>query len=248
MSERNCGELRIYETPGDLEKALADLVVTDAKEAIRERGAFYVALAGGRTPQAAYALLAANGRRDAIDWQHVFIYFGDERCVPPESDDSNYKMASDALLSMVPVPPQNVHRMHGEDDPARAARAYAQALVETMGESPRFDLILLGMGADGHTASLFPQADPGTDDDQLVRAVYVEKLGGYRLTLTPRVINNARHVAIALVGSEKAPILRVVREGPYDPVNYPVQIVSPVDGTLTWLVDRSAAAPLTGSG
>ena len=245
MSERNCGELRIYATSQELEEALADLFVSDAKEAIRERSAFHVALAGGRTPQAAYALLAGNGRRDAIDWEHVFIYFGDERCVPPESDDSNYKMACDALLSKVPIPTLNVHRMHGEDEPARAARAYAQMLVETMGEAPRFDLILLGMGADGHTASLFPQTDPSDGDEQLVRAVYVEKLGAYRLTLTPHVINNARHVAIALVGSEKAPALHAVREGPYDPVTHPVQIVAPHDGVLTWLVDKAAAAALT---
>lgn len=245
MRERNCGELRIYETPGELEEALADLFLGDANGAIRERGTFHVALAGGRTPQAAYALLAGDGRRDAVDWQRVFIYFGDERCVPPENSDSNYRMALDAMLSKIPIPAQNIHRMRGESDPARAARAYAQTLVEAMGESPRFDLILLGMGSDGHTASLFPQADPAIDDDQLVRAVYVEKLGAYRLTLTPRVINNARHVAIALVGSEKAPALRAVREGPYNPIAYPVQIISPVDGALTWLVDKGAAAGLT---
>lgn len=242
MNERNCGELRVYETPGELEGALADLFLRDANEAIRERGVFHVALAGGRTPQAAYALLAGDGRRDAIDWQRVLVYFGDERCVPPESDDSNYKMAFDALLSKVPIPAQNVHRMHGEDDPARAARAYAQLLVETMGEKPRFDLIFLGMGADSHTASLFPRADPIADNEQLVRAVYVEKLGADRITLTPRVINNARHVAIALEGSEKAPALKAVRDGPYDPVTYPAQIVRPKDGTLTWLVDKAAAA------
>lgn len=246
MNERNCGELRIYETPQQLEAALTDLFVSDAREAIRQRGAFFVALAGGGTPQAAYALLAGSDRRDAIEWQHVFIYFGDERCVPPESDESNYKMAFDALLSKVPIPPQNVHRMHGEDEPARAARAYAQTLVQTMGEAPRFDLILLGMGEDGHTASLFPETDPSAGEEQLVRAVYVEKFGAYRLTLTPRIINNARHVAIALEGSPKAPALRAVREGPYDPVAHPVQIVSPNDGVLTWLVDKSAAANLTG--
>jgi 6-phosphogluconolactonase len=246
VSERNCGDLRIYETSKTLEEALADLFVSDAREAIRQRGAFFVALAGGRTPQSAYALLARDGRRDAIDWPRVFIYFGDERCAPPESNESNDKMAFDSLLSKVPVPPQNVHRMHGEDEPSRAARAYAQMLVATMGEVPRFDLVLLGMGADGHTASLFPQTDPSKDDDQLVRAIYVEKLRAYRLTLTPRVINNARHVAIALEGSEKAPALYAVREGPYDPIAYPVQIVSPHDGTLTWLVDKAAAVALTG--
>ncbi len=242
MTERARGELRVYETPEALAAALADLFVEDARAAIETRGSFFVALAGGTTPQAAYSLLAGPERRDAIDWPRVFIYFGDERCVPPESDESNYKMAFEAFLSKVPIPPQNVHRMRGEDEPARAARAYAQGLVETMGELPRFDLMLLGMGADGHTASLFPGTDPRTDEDQLARAVFVEEYDVHRLTVTPLVINNSRHIAIAVEGAAKASTLNAVREGPYDPVRYPVQIVSPQDGDLTWLADKAAAS------
>ncbi len=245
-SERKRDELRICETPAQLEEAVADLFVDDARSTIEQRGAFFAALSGGTTPKAAYALLTRADCRTVIDWQRVFIYFGDERCVPPESNESNYKMAFETFLSKVPIPPQNVRRMHGEDDPLRAAKAYAQVLIETMGEPPRFDLVLLGMGADGHTASLFPGTDPRTDEEQLVRALFVEKLGAHRLTLTPRVINNARHVVIALEGLPKAPALYAVREGPYDPIAHPVQIVSPHDGTLTWLVDKAAAAELTG--
>lgn len=245
MTARPGGELQVLESPEAVAAALADLFAAEARAAIESRGSFFVALAGGRTPQAAYSLLAEAGRHDAIDWPRIFVYFGDERCVPPESDDSNYKMALDSLLSKVPVPPRNVHRMHGEDEPTRAARAYAQLLVETMGELPRFDLMLLGMGADGHTASLFPGTDPRTDEDQLVRAVNAEARDPRRLTLTPLVINNAGHVAIAVEGSAKASTLRAVREGPYDPVKYPVQIVSPNDGELTWLADEAAAAALT---
>ncbi len=218
-----------------------ELFLEQVRTAIETRGLFYVALAGGRTPQSAYSLLAGTQRRDAIDWPHVFIYFGDERCVPPESDESNYKMAFDSFLSHVPVPPQNVHRMHGEDEPGRAARAYSQVLVETMGELPRFDLMLLGMGDDGHTASLFPGTEPRADEDKLVRAVLAETRDPQRLTMTPLVINNSRHVIIAAEGVGKASTLRAVREGPYDPVKYPVQIVLPVDGTLTWLADKAAA-------
>lgn len=235
------GALRVLETPPAVAAALADLFVAEAHAATKDRGSFFVALAGGKTPQAAYALLAGTERRDAIDWPHVHIYFGDERCVPPESDESNYRMAFDSFLSKVPIPPQNVHRMHGEDEPVRAARAYSQVLAETMGEAPRFDLMLLGMGDDGHTASLFPGTDPGTDGDQLVRAVFVEKYGVHRLTLTPPVINNSRHVIIAVEGAAKAAALHAVREGPYDPVKYPAQIVSPHDGELTWLADKAAA-------
>jgi 6-phosphogluconolactonase len=246
VTARPRGELRVFETPQAVASALAGVFVSEARSAIAERGSFFVALAGGRTPQAAYALLAAAERREAVDWTRVLIYFGDERCVPPESDDSNYKLAFDSFLSKVPVPPRNVHRMHGEDEPARAARAYAQVLVETMGEMPRFDLMLLGMGEDGHTASLFPGSDPRTDEDQLVRAVLAEARDPHRLTLTPLVINNSRRVTIAVEGAAKAQTLRAAREGPYDPVKYPVQIVSPLAGDLIWLADKAAAQALTG--
>jgi len=235
------GELRIFDGPQAVAAALADLFAGEARAAIKSQGKFFVALAGGKTPQAAYALMAGTERRKDIEWVRVFIYFGDERCVPPESDESNYKMAFESFLSKVPVPPQNVHRMHGEDDPARAARAYAQVLAETMGEQPVFDLMLLGMGDDGHTASLFPGSDPRTDEEQLARAVFVEKYSVHRLTLTPLVINNSKRVAIAVEGAAKAPALKAVREGAYEPVKYPAQIVSPLHGDLTWLADRAAA-------
>ena len=242
MTAPQRGELRVFETPQTEAAALADLIISEARAAIESRGSFFIALSGGKTPQAAYSLLAATQRRDAIDWPHVFIYFGDERCVPPESDESNYKMAFDSFLSKVPIPPTNVHRMHGEDEPGRAARAYSQMLVETIGEIPRFDLMLLGMGDDGHTASLFPGTDPRTDEERLVRAVFVEKYGVHRLTLTPLVINNSRHVAIAAEGAAKASALHAAREGPYEPAKYPVQIVSPRDGALTWFADKAAAS------
>jgi 6-phosphogluconolactonase len=240
VTDRARGDLRVFESPPEVAAAVADLFVSAANDAIRQRGGFFVALAGGRTPRAAYELLGADERREAIDWLRVHVYFGDERCVPPESAESNYRMAFEALLSKVPIPPRNVHRMHGEEQPPRAARAYAQKLVETMAELPRFDLLLLGMGADGHTASLFPGTDPRTDEDLLVRAPFVEQLGEHRLTLTPLVINNSRQVAIAVEGAAKAPALAAVRDGPYDPLRYPAQIVAPSDGKLQWLVDRAA--------
>lgn len=239
------GDLRVYESPQEVAAAVAGLFTASARDAIAARGGFFVALAGGKTPRAAYDMLARAGAHE-IDWRRVSIYFGDERCVPPESDDSNYKMAEETLLSKVPVPRHNVHRMHGEDEPARAARAYARMLIETMGEAPQFDLMLLGMGEDGHTASLFPGNDPQTDEDQLVRAVFVEKYGAHRLTVTPLVINHSRRVAIAVEGAAKAAALRDVREGPYQPAKYPVQIVAPLNGELEWLADRAAASELAG--
>jgi 6-phosphogluconolactonase len=245
MIERNLGELRIFESPQELAAGLADAFVDDARAAIEQHGAFFVALAGGTTPKNAYELLAREPRRGQVDWKHVHVYFGDERCVPPESPDSNYRMAMQAFLRTVNLPEDHIHRMHGEEEPAQAARAYADLLIQTMGDLPRYDLIMLGMGADGHTASLFPGSDPLADNERLVRAPYVEKLSAFRITLTPRVINNARHVAIATEGLPKAPALYAVRKGPYDPQTHPIQIVAPSNGLLSWFVDRAAAAELS---
>jgi len=241
------GDLRIFEEPAELAEALADLFVDSARTAIARAGRFRVALAGGSTPRAAYALLAAQPRRSAVLWGNVFVYFGDERCVPPDDEQSNYRMANEAFLAAVSIPPDNVHRMHGEDEPQTAAAAYAKVLIADMGELPRFDLLLLGLGSDGHTASLFPGSSPATDERLLVNAPFVPKLHAYRLTLTPRVINNARHVAIATEGAEKAAALAAALNGPYDPNTYPVQIIKPKDGRLTWLVDRAAASQLASS-
>lgn len=244
MIERNLGNLQIFETPDQLAAGLADAFVDDARNAIEQRGAFFVALAGGTTPKNAYHLLAQEPRRGQVDWNHVFVYFGDERAVPPDSDESNYKMATDAFLRDANVAPDHIHRMRGEADAQQAAREYAELLIQTMGDRPHFDLVMLGMGADGHTASLFPGTDPLTENDRLVRAVWVEKMATHRITITPLVINNARHVVIATEGLSKAPALYAVREGPYEPQTHPIQIVAPVNGRLSWFVDRAAAAEL----
>ena len=245
MKNGMAGDLTILESPQAVAQAVADAFVTDAQNAIAERGEFSVALSGGSTPKSAYALLAQTPRRDRVDWQRVQIFFGDERCVPPDNDESNYKMAHDAFLRAVNLPQANVHRMHGEDDPQRAAADYAALLVQKLGNPPRFDLVMLGMGTDGHTASLFPGADPRQDEDRLVRPAYVEKLQSYRITITPVVINFARHVIVATEGVTKAPALYAVLKGPYDPTVHPIQIIALAAGRLTWYVDRAAAAELS---
>ena len=227
-----------------LARAVAEHVVEAANEVLATRGRFDLALAGGSTPQAAYELLASAPLRDRVDWSKVRFFFGDERCVPPDDPQSNYKMAHDALLRPLSIDPERIFRMRGEDDPPSAARAYAALLVERLGNPPAVDLLMLGMGPDGHTASLFPGSDPFAADDALVRAPYVEKFATYRITLTPRAINAARKVAIAAAGGVKAEALRDVFEGPYDPVRRPIQVVRPTHGTLTWLVDRAAVTLL----
>jgi 6-phosphogluconolactonase len=240
-ARRDPGELRVCESPAELAHALASTFADAANQAIAQRGRFTVALAGGTTPKAAYHLLAQPPYSVTIPWQSVIVFFGDERCVPPDDEQSNYRAAREALLARVPIPEANVHRMRGEDDPPAAARAYREALVATLGSRPRFDLVMLGMGEDGHTASLFPGEDPLTDDEALVRAAYAKSRQQWRLTLTPQVLNAASLVVFAVEGPAKAAALKAVREGPYDPVHYPAQIVVPSTGHLLWLADRDAA-------
>jgi 6-phosphogluconolactonase len=238
--------LVVVEDEAALARAAAENFVSSAARATAARGRFDVALSGGTTPKAAYALLAAEPFREAVDWPKVRFFFGDERCVPPGDAESNYKTARDGLFEPLVIDAGQIFRMHGEDEPQAAAAAYATLLRDAgSGGPPVFDLVILGMGPDGHTASLFPGTDPLEDDAALVRAPYVAKFATHRITLTPRVINAARAVAIATGGSAKADALRGVLEGPHDPTRYPIQIVAPSDGALTWFVDKAAAALLT---
>lgn len=238
---RAAGELFVYDSPSELAAALADLFATSASRAIAARGRFAVALAGGTTPKAAYALLAQPRYASQIDWHDVEVFFGDERCVPPDDPQSNYRMAREAFLGSVDIPAENVHRMQCERDPADAASAYAGEVRRVLGAQPRFDLVMLGMGPDGHTASLFPGSDPYEGDDMLARAVYSTSQRQWRVTLTPSVLNAARTVVFAVEGSSKATMLHRVREGEYDPTLLPSQSICPHDGRLLWLVDRAAA-------
>ena len=245
MTERNLGRLDVYPNADELATALADLFADEAETAQTERGAFYVALAGGTTPTAAYQLLASDAYAERISWNDVYVYFGDERCVKPDDPLSNYKTAFDALLSHVPIPTGNVHRMKGEIDPAEAATEYAAILREDLDDALAFDLVMLGLGKDGHTASLFPGTDPTTDAERLVRGTYSTATQNNRLTITPTIINGARKVAVAAAGADKSTALATAREGAYNPTACPAQIIDPVKGDLIWLVDELAAGMLT---
>jgi 6-phosphogluconolactonase len=238
------GELQIYRNPEALAAALAELFVTTGSVAMADRGSFYVALSGGNTPRNAYELLAREPLVEQLSWSDTFVYFGDERCVPPIDEQSNYRMAQKAFLDAVPIPPANVHRIAGEADPGHAANEYASILRADLGNAPVFDLVLLGLGPDGHTASLFPGAAPDVDDQALVRAVYAKSQMMWRVTITPKVINLARTVVFAVEGPDKAAALAAVYEGPIDPTKYPAQIVHPTSGRLIWMVDELAAGML----
>jgi 6-phosphogluconolactonase len=239
--ERNLGEVTIFETPQALAEGLADLFVEEARTALEAHGRFLVSLAGGTTPSAAYALLAQEPRSVLIPWEKVHVFFGDERCVPQDSPLSNYRTAREALLQHVSIPRQNIHRIRGEIEPIAAAEEYALLLKRECGDPPKLDLMMLGLGPDAHTASLFPGTNPMTDDVRLVRVTRSQETQTYRVTVTPYIINNSRTVVIATEGTEKATAFAAVRGDDYNPTKYPAQIVSPKSGRLLWYVDRLAS-------
>jgi len=244
--------ITVYPDHASLITSAADWIVDLAAKAIAERGRFTLALSGGSTPQPVYARLATKDCRDRIDWPKVQIFFGDERCVPPDNPQSNYHMVRTTLLDQVPVRPGNIHRIRGEDAPEKAAAEYTGTLQRQFGGDiagggpppEGFDLILLGMGDNGHTASLFPGLAAVTETVRWVMALYVEVAGMWRVTMTPVIINAARQVAFLVSGTEKAEMLQRVLEGPYQPVVLPSQIIQPASGKLHWLLDASAAAKL----
>jgi 6-phosphogluconolactonase len=241
--------VRILDDASILARTAADLFVETTRAATAARGRFFVALSGGSTPRTLYLLLASPLFRDQIDWSRAFVFWGDERGVPPDNPESNYRMAREALLFHVPIPAAQVFRMRGEAaDPAAAAALYEQdmrrAFALAPGEQPRFDLILLGLGSDGHTASLFPHTPALHVADRLVVANRVEKLGATRITLTAPAINNAKQVVFLVAGADKADALAAVLEGPRSPDDLPAQLIAPTHGEVHWLVDRAAAARL----
>ena len=240
------GNIVVLENPEEVAHAAADRFVDLAAVAVTARGRFSVALAGGSTPKRLYELLASEDYRNRIAWSKVHIFFGDERCVPPENAESNYRMANEAMLSRLPIPRQNVHRMVGEGDPAASARLYEDELQSFFeGASwPRFDLVFLGLGDDGHTASLFPGTTALKEERAWVAANWVEKFKTFRVTLTLPAINHAAHVVFLVTGAAKARRLAEVLRGPRDPQALPSQSVRPVDGLLEWFVEKAAAAYL----
>lgn len=241
-------EIRILTTPQELFEAAAEEVICAAKEAEDTRGRFTIALSGGSTPKSLYNLLATNAR-NALPWDRMFFFWGDERHVPPTHPESNYRMANEVMLSKVPVPAGNVFRMPTENpDAARVAEEYEKALRSffqlSATEVPRFDLILLGLGPDGHTASLFPGTTALREKSRLVVANWVEKLKTNRLTFTFPVLNASRCVAFLVSGMEKAGVLKTVLEENAPAEQYPAKLVNPASGKLIWFLDRAAASEL----
>ena len=239
---------RISPTPAEVAKAAAELFTTAVISAAKARGAARVAISGGTTPKAMFGLLAAEPFASQIPWDKLDLFWVDERCVPPDHADSNYRMTREALLDKVPLPADRIHRMEGELAPEVAAARYESTIRNAFrlegAETPTFDLILLGMGDDGHTASLFPHTEGLNDLTHIVIANHVPQKDTWRITLTSPVINQARKVAFLIEGAAKAQVLHDVFLGPFQPDTYPSQIIRPASGELTLLLDSAAAAKL----
>ncbi len=246
----NNREVRILADANSIAQTAAAEFLEAAQQAVSEKGLFSVALAGGSTPKALYGLLATNPLLQAkVPWSKIQFFFGDERHVTPTDEESNFRMAEEAMLGKAPVDPKQVHRIKGEKrNAAQAAEEYEQDLRASFrlqaGEFPRFDLVLLGMGPEGHTASLFPGTKALKEERRLVVSNWVGKFYTDRITLTPPVLNNAARVIFMVHGEEKSPALKAVLEGPYEPEQLPAQMIQPKQGKVLWLVDPSAASML----
>lgn len=234
--------IQIYNNTAEINTTAADLFTAAAQKAIAEKGKFTAVLTGGSSPAGIYKLLASDDYKSKIDWSKVFIFWGDERWVPLSDDLSNAKMSYTTLLSHVPIPSENIFEMYKDDVTAEEfAYTYEQSIRKVLGDEGKFDLILLGMGDDGHTASLFPGQAVLEEQNKWVAAYYLEPQNMFRITLTAPLINKAEKIIVVAFGEKKAPALKEVTTGAYNPATYPMQLIKPVSGELLFLVDKSAA-------
>ena len=244
-------ETRILADGAAIAKRAAQEFVQAAAEAVRIKGSFNVVLAGGSTPKALYSLLVNDAAlRSQVPWDKIGLFFGDERHVAPDHPDSNYRMASEAMISKSPLKREQVTRIKGEyPDADQAALEYEKALCEYFklkaGEYPRFDLVLAGMGNEGHTLSLFPGTKALHADGRIAVRNWIGKLYTERITLTAPAASNAAHIIFMVTGADKAPALKAVLEGPFEPDQLPAQLLQPQNGKLLWLVDTTAGSMLT---
>ena len=244
-------DVRILTNIDAIAKRAAQDFLQSATQAVSEKSSFTVALSGGSTPKALYSLLATDAAlRSQLPWDKMYMYFGDERSVGPDHADSNFRMATETMLSTVPIKPEQVFRIKGEyKDTEKAAQEYEQVLRTSFkiaeGQFPRFDLVFLGIGNEGHTASLFPGTQALLETKRLAVRNWVGKLYTNRITLTAPVINNAARVIFMVTGADKALALKGILEGPYEPDQLPAQLIQPPNGKLLWLVDTVAGGMLS---
>jgi 6-phosphogluconolactonase len=244
-------EIRILADGAAIARRAAEEFVQAAAEAVQQKGSFTVALAGGSTPKALYSLLATDAAlRSQVPWDKIHLFFGDERHVGPDQPDSNFRMATEAMISKAPLKPEQVTRIKGEyPETEQAAREYEQAVRAYFklkdGEYPRFDLVLAGMGNEGHTLSLFPGTKALHADGRIAVGNWIGKLCTERITLTASAASNAARIIFMVTGADKAPALKAVLEGPFEPEQLPAQLLQPKNGKLLWLVDTAAGSMLS---
>lgn len=224
----------------------AQIFVGLSRSGMASRGKFSVAISGGSTPRRLYTLLSSPPYRNQVDWQRVHFFWADERCVPIEDEGSNFKAAFDRLLSKVPIPDGNIHRIKGEEEPEKVARAYEEDIKKFFGISglPVFDLVILGMGEDGHTASLFPGSKSLEETDRLAVPVYLDKPNWNRITLTLPILNNAAQILFLVTGQAKADVVSEILRDGEKKRQFPAGLISPIQGNVTWLIDQEAAGKL----
>ena len=242
-------QIQIFPDVNAIAARAADLILESAATAIQQNNRFTIALAGGSTPKTLYALLASDSYRSKMPWDKTHIFFGDERHVPPDDKDSNYRMANESMLSKLSLKPEQIHRIKTENpDPEKAAQEYEQELRTSFklspGQLPRFDVILIGMGDEGHMLSLFPGTKALHDEGRLVKPNWVGKLYTWRVTVTAPVANNSALAIFMVTKPDKALALKGVLEGPYEPEQLPSQLLRPTNGKTIWLVDTTAASQL----
>jgi len=243
--------IQLFSTCAEIASYASHAVAGISADAVSSRGVFSIALAGGSTPKMLYALMAQHPTlRNSLPWDKMQVFFGDERHVGPGHADSNFQMATDAMLSKVPLQPQQIHRIKGEyTDTAQAAVEYEDEIRHQFGlksgEFPRFDLILLGMGNEGHTLSLFPGTKVLHETQRIVARNWVGKLYTERITLTAPAANAAANIIFMVTGSDKACALKAVLEGPHEPEQLPAQMIQPTNGSLSWLIDTAAGSLLS---
>lgn len=234
--------IQIYNSLEEINTTAADLFVAASQKAINEKGQFSAVLTGGSSPAGIYKLLASEEYKNKVDWSKVFIFWGDERWVPLNDDLSNAKMSYATLLSHVPIPKENIFEMYADGVTAEEyAVTYENSIRKILGSEGKFDLILLGMGDDGHTASLFPGEEVLKEQTKWVDAYYLKPQEMYRITLTAPLINKAEKIVVVAFGEKKAPALNEVLNGEFNPTKYPMQLIKPVSGELLFLVDEKAA-------
>jgi 6-phosphogluconolactonase len=248
MIRNKKNKVRVFRTIEAMNESAAQLLVNLAEKSVTTRGRFVLCLSGGNTPNGLYTLLSMKPFRNLVPWKNTFVFWSDERCVPADDNRNNAYMATSVFLSKIDLPSSNIFPVPVNLPPADAARKYEETLKAFFGkEDPRFDLILLGLGDNGHTASLFPGTEVLREKSHWVKEVYVEELKMYRITMTALLINKVRHILFLVQGKEKSCILKKVFAPPSQPEKYPVQLIRPELGEVYWFVDDKAASQLPDS-